>query len=413
MAHERRPLLAAFLSLWLACAGQAADWARVTELSRGVTRAEFDRLLDHVFAPSGELRRYLREKDPDVLEALEAPGGTSVLARLEFAAPNATPPPLAAALAAWCGGEKPEGKPLAGLRLALDPGHIGGSWARMENRLLYASRSDWFVQEAAMNLHVARLAAARLRALGAEVQLVKDDLNPVTPLRPEDFMKEAEQYVGTVQHFDHLPELFREATRLDAVRRRAELRFYRDAEIRARAERINASIQPHLTVCIHFNAHDTVNPRELVDQNGLAIFISGNYLPDELADPEQRAQLLLKLLEGAHQPELAAAQALEGALVKETGLAAAYQSRGGVMQALDDRWIIYARNLAANRLVRGPVVFLEAYFMNNRDVYQRIQAGDYEGTRTILGREVKSIYHEYADGICAGLVEFARGLPAP
>ena len=414
MALERRTLLLAGLAAVLAFyPARAADWGQVSAFSGTVTRAGFDHLLRSVFTPSGELSRYLQNVDESAVEVLAAPGSASVLARIALAPATPAPPPVAESFAAWKAQVKATGQPLAGLRIALDPGHIGGRWARMEDRLLYAARSDWFVQEAAMNLLVARLAADRLHELGADARLVKDDFEPVTALRPEDFVAEAERMVGAVQHFDQLPELLREATRQDAVRRRAEQLFYRNAEITACAERINTELRPHITVCIHFNAHDTLNPRELVEQNGLAIFISGNYLPGELADEEQRWQLLMKLLEGSHAYELAAAQALESALVRETGLPAAYRSRGGVMLAMDDRWITYARNLAANRQVRGPVVFLETYFMNNREVYQRIQAGDYEGTRTILGREVKSIFREYADGISAGLAEFAHNLEAP
>ena len=41
--------------------------------------------------------------------------------------------------------------------------------------------------------------------------------------------------------------------------------------------------------------------------------------------------------------------------------------------------------------------------MNDRTVYERIQAGDYEGTRPVAGKERKSIFREYADGVAEGL----------
>jgi hypothetical protein len=64
---------------------------------------------------------------------------------------------------------------------------------------------------------------------------------------------------------------------------------------------------------------------------------------------------------------------------------------------------VFARNLAANRLVNGPVVFLEPYYQNNRLVYQRIQLGDYEGLRDVNGTPMKSIFREYADAVAEGL----------
>src|SRR4029077_10569199 len=55
---------------------------------------------------------------------------------------------------------------------------------------------------------------------------------------------------------------------------------------------------------------------------------------------------------------------------------------------------------------RCPVVYCEPYVMNSKDAFARIQAGDYEGTRTINGIERKSIYREYADSVVDGLVDY-------
>jgi hypothetical protein len=44
--------------------------------------------------------------------------------------------------------------------------------------------------------------------------------------------------------------------------------------------------------------------------------------------------------------------------------------------------------------------------MNSRDVFARIQAGDYDGLRNVKGIDRKSIFREYADSVVAGLVEY-------
>ncbi|MFL6598482.1 MAG: hypothetical protein ACJ8KF_11070, partial [Chthoniobacterales bacterium] len=69
---------------------------------------------------------------------------------------------------------------------------------------------------------------------------------------------------------------------------------------------------------------------------------------------------------------------------------------------------VYARNLLATRLYRCPVVYCEPYVMNSKDVFTRIQAGDYEGTRKINGVERKSIFREYADNVTDGIVEYSK-----
>ena len=65
-------------------------------------------------------------------------------------------------------------KPLSGLRIALDPGHLGGSWAKMEERWFQVGDSKP-VQEGDLTLSVARLLATRLRDLGAKVSFVRSD----------------------------------------------------------------------------------------------------------------------------------------------------------------------------------------------------------------------------------------------
>src|ERR1700680_2053288 len=64
-------------------------------------------------------------------------------------------------------------KPLSGLRIALDPGHLGGKWAKMEERWFQVGDSSP-VQEGDLALHVARLLAPRLRKLGARVSFVRN-----------------------------------------------------------------------------------------------------------------------------------------------------------------------------------------------------------------------------------------------
>ena len=46
--------------------------------------------------------------------------------------------------------------------------------------------------------------------------------------------------------------------------------------------------------------------------------------------------------------------------------------------------------------------------MNSKDAFARIEAGDYEGTRSVNGVERKSIFREYADSVADGLAEYYR-----
>jgi hypothetical protein len=366
----------------------AADWLALERYQQTISRSEFETLLAHVYCPSGALTNYLSFASNSVT-VFSTSEKTNALFTLRFSSAASSPiihsPPIK--------------------HIALDPGHIGGEWARMEERFFERGK-DRPVEEAVLNLTVARLLKARLEAAGIQVFLTKDSFDPVTTKRAEDFYAQAEQEVLLQTRFDTFPPLEREAARADAVRKRAEQLFYRSSEITARANLLNETIKPDLTICMHFNAVEWDDCKNLVDDNRLVVFVHGNYSASELKDDEQKRRLFFKLLERSHPDELMVANAIATAMASGTKLPPVeYGPASGSIRVGDNPYV-FARNLAANRLYNGPVVFLEPYYMNNRIVYQRIQMGDYEGTRDVNGVQMKSIFREYADAVADGLAKF-------
>src|SRR5438445_10234540 len=118
--------------------------------------------------------------------------------------------------------------------------------------------------------------------------------------------------------------------------------------------------------------------------------------------------MLRKLLSGAYEEELPIANAIAAAMAKETQLPAYEYPTANNVTKIGSTGYVYARNLLATRLYRCPVVYCEPYVMNSNDVFARIQAGDYEGTRSVNGIERKSIFHEYAGSVADGLAEYYR-----
>jgi hypothetical protein len=143
-----------------------------------------------------------------------------------------------------------------------------------------------------------------------------------------------------------------------------------------------------------------------VDDNRLVVFVHGNYLGSELNEDETKLRLFAKILERSHWDELAAADEIATALATATKLPPVNYGPGSGAVRVNENRYVFARNLAANRLVNGPVVYLEPYYMNNRVVYQRLQLGDYDGTREIDGQAYRSIFREYANAVAAGLSKF-------
>jgi len=46
--------------------------------------------------------------------------------------------------------------------------------------------------------------------------------------------------------------------------------------------------------------------------------------------------------------------------------------------------------------------------MNNQVTHERVQAGEYEGSREILGKSYVNIYEEYSNSVATGIVSHVR-----
>jgi N-acetylmuramoyl-L-alanine amidase len=374
----------------------APDWSSLNRWQSTSTLGAFRDQLESVFTVSGAWREWFHFGEGDVRIDTEVPGEYF---RIRFAARAPSAPPREWRAASDLG-PAPPGQPLDGLRIAIDPGHIGGRWARIEERWFQIDEG-FPVAEGDMTLLVALLLRPQLEALGAEVVMVRDNTEPVTDYRPEDLV--ADPSGGSVETPKQL----------------AERLFYRTAEIRARARKVNRSIRPDLVVCLHFNAEPWGDPRQptLVDRHHFHLIVNGAYMDGELALADQRFELTHRIVSGIHHEEVRLAESMAATFVENTGLPP-YLYRTDSKRAVNvaGNPYVWARNLLANRLYHCPVVFLEPYVMNSVEDYARIQAGDYEGLREVYGELRPSIFREYADSVAAGLSRYytqARPQAAP
>ena len=384
-------------------------WKLLEKYQRTITRAEFERLLREVYATHGISEELIRIDRDFACILMDHDAQTWFT--LRFAKDERRRQP---ALHTWRTAQtlprKKQKEILAGLKIALDPGHIGGDWAKMEERWFKLGEAPP-VEEGEMTLRVARLLAPKLRELGARVSFVRDKTEPVTPFRPSDFASAARavlQAGGTEnprEDFDGPDDPLKEQT----VRWQSEILFYRGSEIRQRARLVNSRLLPDLVLCLHFNAEawgDEHNPA-FIDRNHLHLLVNGSYLESELKFDDERFEMVRRLLSRTYDEEIKIADTAAMAMAKKTGLPP-YQYTTDNVAKVGLSGYVYARNLVATRLYQCPVVYFEPYVMNNGEVFARVQAGDYEGTRLINGVERPSIYREYVEGVVDGLVEYYR-----
>ncbi len=376
--------------LALSALAEAPDWSKLNPYQHTITRGDFESLLTTVFTTGEAWRDLIQidEHEARIRTGLPAP---NAIFHLAFSSANTASPTPHGWRATRDLPPFPPGKPLAGLHLAIDPGHIGGTWATMEERRLTLG-SNPPVCEGDLTLQVAKLLKPRLEALGAKVTLVRHTSEPLTPLRPENLL--------TLAKATAPPDSTASPQRL------AERLFYRTAEIHARAQFINQSLHPDLVLCLHFNAADWGDPNnpKMVDRSHLHLLVNGAYSDEEILLADQRFALLYKLLQHSHEEEVRVGASVAEAMAAATGLPAfQYPPTSASVRPIPNQPYLWARNLLANRLYQCPVIFLEPYVMNSTTDYTRLLAGDYEGLRQIAGKPQHSIFREYTDGVVTGL----------
>lgn len=390
----------------LAMLGEEPDWSVLDVYQETLSRAEIETALDGVYLPFGYDQNLIKIFPEKVLIKMDSDQLDSYYTlRLATKGTSNKRSP---------GRGRANGiestSVLNGLVVAIDPGHIGGRYSEMEGRH-FQFGSDPPVKEGDLTLRVSKKLRKVLESNGADVTLVRNDSEPVTDKRPKDFIAQAEEIEKRTWLEDQIaPQLIMPWGTdwfTKKVRERAELLFFRVSEIQDRAKIINQNIRPDLTLAVHFNVSPWPNGSELElpVENHAHVIVNGTYTANELALDDIRLQLFQKLLSKNHEIEIPIAATVATSVARKTNLPAFFyggrnaSNQGGTPY-------VWARNLLANRIYQGPVVYLEVFASNSRDAYSRIQMGDYEGLRDFKGNPVPSLFKEYVDGVVEGLVDY-------
>lgn len=371
--------------------GSEPDWSQLAGYAHVMTADEVRTLLDTVYAPGGAADAWLTVAD-DFLQVQTGRGDEAITIALASSADDDRPAPRYwRTLEEWR--QTREGaRPLEGLRVVLDPGHIGGEWGRMEGR-------EWrlgdgpLMREGDLVLLVAQEIQVELRELGAQVTLVRARNRPVTPYRPADFVPLARADL----------EARGQPVTPQKAARRAELFFYRYAEIRARAELINQRIRPDLVIALHLNAAAWPDPAApaLVEQNHAHILLHGTYGAGEMERSLGRFEMLRKLLTDTIGQELAWGEGIAESLEAETSLPT-FSYSGTYATKVGSHPYLWARNLLANRIYDCPVVYLEPFVLNSTAAYALVGEGPEEMQRS------SRLVQEYAQGVVKGMLKAAQ-----
>ncbi|MGZ3711372.1 MAG: hypothetical protein ACXVBE_06430 [Bdellovibrionota bacterium] len=308
---------------------------------------------------------------------------------------------------------------MQGLRIALDPGHMGGDvWDKRTGK--YAqTRSGQVLSEGVINLQTSLLVEQKLKALGAEVLVTHRGLGPVSKvpyekmdlsyygkveLRArslEDWFQNllsatSENKLGsTFKNTSAVKKLFSEQARGDYYAKREDLI--------ARADMI-AAFKPDLTIVIHFDA-DTLAPTAKMP-NITRAYVPGSYDKTEFASGESRARFLSHLGQGEQWYEsVRLAQLIVNQISTNLNVTKPKTDLIGTTPLFPG---VFARDLALTRQINeSPIAYLECLSYGNDAEFSRLSKKD-GGTLLIDGKQMpySSRLEDLSAAIVQGVVKF-------
>lgn len=290
-------------------------------------------------------------------------------------------------------------KPLNGLRVAIDPGHMAGDMemARIEKKFLdmkpdSTGRLNEPVQiaEGILTLQTALLLKTQLEAAGAEVMLTRS--------RPNEsaFGKTFDEWMKTdmKKALDSLEKIKRITPRekqslLKAAKKDVFRKVFFELELQKRAEKINA-FKPDLTVIIHYNVDEgNTGWRQPTNVNYNMAFVAGSFMKGELSAPLARLEFLRLIV----SDDIESSIKLSALAVKQFE----QQLRVRPAETTDAKYLsqacmpsaargVYARNLTLTRLVHGTLVYGETLCQDNIKECIALQRkdGTWEGITTSM-----------------------------
>lgn len=293
-------------------------------------------------------------------------------------------------------------KPLKGLKVALDPGHMAGSLAMAKKErkfiditLKNGQRISFYESELAW--YTCAVLADMLKAKGAQVKLTRDrfDLMALDSTYQqvfENYQKQQNKLGKTIQKWQKWPLFFKK---------------FRKADFIARANKIN-QFQPHLTLIVHYNV-DGANTgwKKTTTQNHSMAFVAGSFMKNELSKPEHRFNFLRLLL--TQEIEQGVDFSAEMLKAIKTDLNVPILPAQNNQPFIDRACIateqpgVYARNLSMARKIYGTLCFIEPLYQENAQEILKFAKRDYDYKGKKISKRVVEVAQAYFAGIMAYL----------
>lgn len=322
--------------------------------------------------------------------------------------------------------KNPTNLPLAGLRIALDPGHMGGDfWDEKTGKFVH-DRKGRKLSEGVLALQISMLLEKSLTALGAQVKITRYHLAPVTTLPYESFdLRERallavredslspwfQSLLSTSVPGQKLYQAFEESSRFKNLFSNSQRWDYyiEGYDLDARVDSIN-EFNPDLTLIIHLDAGNIgpdsngVNPKPY---DGTKVYVPGAFFSNEFTSRDDRKFFGRHLL-GATSWSDSVQLARSLAHHLHDGLGIGYD-KTDIKNSIEIEPGVMARNLRVQRrLTSQATAYVECLYYNDPREFEALLKTTH--SMTIDGKEMpySDRLEQIATSIRDGILDFSR-----
>lgn len=308
--------------------------------------------------------------------------------------------------------------PLTGLKILIDPGHMGGNeWDNHTGKFVMVNGRK--VSEGNLNLWTSLLTAQRLEKLGATVMLTREQAGPVstenfkqfdtTPYinhffysSMDDWMapyleKSIDQVKATIKDAPSVQKAYSDAQRLQF--------FISGADLEARAKMMD-TFNPDITIDVHFDASKTDQLQSHVQS--LEAFVPGSFRKNETGSRKSKAFALKHLLE-VRRWNQSVDLADHVTKMMSTALKIPRLNIPEGFSAIKVRDGVYARNLyITRRALSSLVIYLECLHYDHIKEHRRLSVLDRTGFYRAKSFRYPSRLDTISNSIENGILEYFR-----
>lgn len=258
------------------------------------------------------------------------------------------------------------------MRIAIDPGHLGGCYAKLEERFIDTGKECF--DEGTLTYLTAHHLKELLEKEGATVFLTRDGV-------------ERGAYCQNVE------EWLKENPQTKSLRD-----VYNRLDLQARADKINA-FKPDLTLIIHYNAEGS----GITPHNFNLVFVPGAFKKKELATREDRLNFLRLLFTSNIEKSIQVSHHVIKRMTQELRLPIVLPEEqanylNGSSSEIEPG--VFARNLFLTRNIHSPLCYGESLIQNNAKEITRLSKKDTIINNIPCSSRIKEVALAYFKAIC-------------